>query len=161
MLIYQSCSGKNWNQFSLSNISVYCRGAELSLIVNGNKKIILLGSFSVLGHFSNYFASFVDSLFYLRHWDFRRFSTVMSLSVRIKLCQKIPLSFRKVWSISESILYSSCIIHLETEPWIDGQLDENFFPSPSWFVSTPMLLNPSFQSLNLVLSHLSLGADLS
>lgn len=57
-------------------------------------------------------------------------------------------------------LYSSCIIHPGTERWIDGQSDENFFPSPSWFVSTAMSLNLSFQSLSLVLSRFSLGIDL-
>lgn len=72
----------------------------------------------------------------------------------------MPLSFGKVRSICESTLYSLCIIHPGTERRIDGRLDENLFPSPSWFVSTAMLLNPSFQFLNLVLSHFSLGTDL-
>lgn len=83
----------------------------------------------------------------------------MAESVWIKFCLKIPLSFGKVGSVSESTLYFFCIIHSGTEQWIDGPWDENFFPRPSWFVSTVLLLNPSFQSLNLMLSHFSLGTE--
>lgn len=67
------------------------------------EKVILLGSFWVLGHFNNYFCIFLYSLFDLKNLDCRRLSTIMTASVWINLCQKVPLSFGKVWSMTECL----------------------------------------------------------
>lgn len=114
--------------------------------------------FLVLGHFNNYFACFHNDLYYLRFFGYRRLSTVMTKNVWIKLCQKIPLSLGKVQSKSESSLCCSYLPVDWTVDWL--AMDENFFPHPLWLVSTALLLGPSFQCLNLVLSRFSLGTGL-